>query len=52
MGNEKKRGVKDKIWDFWGCEEWRVPIREIKTLGEVVRKLKHGGEGEETDAIP
>ena len=36
MANEKKRGIKNKIWYFQGCEEWRVPIKETEKLGEVL----------------
>lgn len=42
----RRKGIKDKMWDFWACEGWRVPIREVKALGEALRELKQGGEGE------
>lgn len=50
MGNEKKRGIKGKIWDFRGVKNGGSPLREIEKLEGVLRKSKGGGEGEEIDA--
>lgn len=42
MANEKKRGIKDKIGHFRGCEEWRVPTKETEKLGEVLSQNTAG----------
>lgn len=50
MGNEKKRGIEGKTWDFRGVKNGGSPLGEIEKLEGVLRKLKGGGEGEEIDA--
>lgn len=50
MGDEEKRGIKDTMWGFRDCEEWRVPTKRSREVRGGVKELTMWQEGDEMDA--